>query len=269
MMDSPGWRTSFQWPEDIRMALSLSFDDARPSQLETALPILDEYGVKGTFYAVPAAIENDIPGWRAAAEAGHEIGNHTVNHPCSVNFPFARGKGVENYSLGEMARELTECNRLLEAYCGVMPRTFAYPCGNTFVGRGRDVRSYVPLVAERFIAGRGYPSERPTIPACCDLAQVNGCVIDQKPWPRVMNFIAETREEAAWLCCAGHDVAAQDAHQTTRTDILRKLIEYALEPAHGIWTGTVAEIACYIAEQRNMAAGTAPPEQKNRELQAS
>ncbi|HXW78607.1 MAG TPA: hypothetical protein VEJ84_03865, partial [Acidimicrobiales bacterium] len=36
-----------------RFAVSLSFDDARPSQLEVAVPILDRAGARATFYVLP------------------------------------------------------------------------------------------------------------------------------------------------------------------------------------------------------------------------
>jgi hypothetical protein len=40
------------------------------------------------------------------------------------------------------------------------------------------VRSYVPLVAERFLVGRGYLDESPNNPAVCDLSQAMGTPFD-------------------------------------------------------------------------------------------
>ena len=37
------------WPEGKTAALSLTFDDARLSQVDQGLPLLDSYGVKATF----------------------------------------------------------------------------------------------------------------------------------------------------------------------------------------------------------------------------
>src|SRR5690554_7060319 len=34
---------SFEWPEGIKMGLSLSFDDARPSQIDKGIPLFDKY----------------------------------------------------------------------------------------------------------------------------------------------------------------------------------------------------------------------------------
>lgn len=43
-------REDFHWPEGKRAAISLTFDDARHTQITNGIPLLDEYGVKATFY---------------------------------------------------------------------------------------------------------------------------------------------------------------------------------------------------------------------------
>ena len=43
-------RSEFKWPEGKKMAISLTFDDARLSQADLGIPLLDKYGVKATFY---------------------------------------------------------------------------------------------------------------------------------------------------------------------------------------------------------------------------
>ncbi|MBU1942978.1 MAG: polysaccharide deacetylase family protein, partial [Actinobacteria bacterium] len=47
---------------------------------------MDSFGVKATFFASIAPLEQRVDGWREAVRAGHEVGNHTINHPCSCNF---------------------------------------------------------------------------------------------------------------------------------------------------------------------------------------
>ncbi len=42
-------KADFAWPEGIKMALSLTFDDARLTQADKGIPLLDKYGVKATF----------------------------------------------------------------------------------------------------------------------------------------------------------------------------------------------------------------------------
>src|SRR5437773_604151 len=51
---------SFQWPNGKRMALSLSFDDGRPSQVDTGLALLRRHDVKVTFLLQGKQIEKHI-----------------------------------------------------------------------------------------------------------------------------------------------------------------------------------------------------------------
>ena len=241
---------SFSWPEGKRVAISLSFDDARPSQLDNGIPLLDHYGVKATFYVCPEKVEERPNDWRAAYAAGHELGNHTVNHPCSINFEFSRDHALEEYTLDDLEKELLECNQRVETVCGCVPKTFAYPCGNTFVGRGTDVHSYVPLVAKHFLAGRTYPSEWHNAPAFCDLAQINGVPVDNVEFKHVLALIEKARNVGGWLVLAGHDMCLEEDRQVTRSDTLRALCEYALEPDNGVWLDTVASVAAYIQDWR-------------------
>src|SRR2546422_8938664 len=46
---APG-ANGFPWPGGARAAVSLPFDDARPSQVAVGLPIFDRHGVKVTFF---------------------------------------------------------------------------------------------------------------------------------------------------------------------------------------------------------------------------
>ena len=78
------------WPDGCLSAVSISFDDGRTNQIERAVPILNERGLRATFY-LPIRGENwrDIYApWCEVAAAGHEIGNHTKSHTCSRNFSF-------------------------------------------------------------------------------------------------------------------------------------------------------------------------------------
>lgn len=55
--------------------VSLTYDGTLPCHAETALPHLDHFGLKATFYADPVPLLDDLPIWRRAVETGHEIGN--------------------------------------------------------------------------------------------------------------------------------------------------------------------------------------------------
>ncbi len=184
---------TFKWPEGKHVALSLTFDDARKTQVDSGTTLLDKYGVKATFFVVPSSVEDRLDGWKKAVANGHEIGNHTMKHPCTGNFSWSENNALENYSLDDMSNELMECNKRIEQLLGVKPEVFAYPCGQKFVGRDTNTRSYVPLVAKMFIVGRGWRDEAMNDPGFCDLAQVSGIEMDGKNFDEILPLMADTR----------------------------------------------------------------------------
>ncbi len=256
--NQPVQASEFKWPEGKRAAVSLSFDDARPSQIDNGIPILDKHGVKATFYVTPARMRERLEGWKRTAANGHEIGNHSLNHPCSGNFPWSRTSALEDYSLERIREELTAANEEVRTLIGVVPQTFAYPCGQTFVGRGRQAKSYVPLVATLFRAGRGWMNEAANDPQYCDLAQLFGVPSDNLDFERIKPAIDQARERGLWLVLAGHDIGDAVERQTTRSAALEALCRYAKDPANGIWIDTVAAVARYVEDRRGAAHADSP-----------
>jgi peptidoglycan/xylan/chitin deacetylase (PgdA/CDA1 family) len=127
----------FPWPDGKRAAVSLSYDDAVPSQLDHAIPALDRHRLKGSFYLVPAAesVRERMDEWRAAARAGHELGNHSLFHQCS-----ARGsdrawvlpeQDLDATTVAQMRAQVALANTLLTAIDGSSTEfTYTVPCGD-------------------------------------------------------------------------------------------------------------------------------------------
>lgn len=237
------------WPEGKQVAVSLSFDDARPSQVDVGTPLLDQYQVQATFFLVPSRAKERQTKWQQAAANGHEMGNHSLNHPCSGNFLWSRSKALETYSLQQMQLELEQANREIEDLLGVAPEVFAYPCGQTFVGRGTETESYVPLVAELFAAGRGWLGESPNDPAFCDMAQLLGMSMDEQDFAAIKDIIEGARENGQWVVLAGHDIG-ESGRQTTRVAMLKQLFQYAQDPANGVWMAPIGRVVAHIQQQR-------------------
>jgi peptidoglycan/xylan/chitin deacetylase (PgdA/CDA1 family) len=241
--------SGFAWPEGKQIAISLSFDDARASQVDAGTALLDEYGVKATFYVVPNSVKQRLEGWKKAAENGHEIGNHSYNHPCTGNFPWSRQKAIENYTLKKMKKELIMANHEIENLLDIKSEVFAYPCGQTYVGSGKNTRSYVPVVSKLFLSGRGWLDEGPNDPQFCDPAQLTGMEMDGKEFEQILPLIENAKKTGAWLVLAGHEMGSSGS-QTTRLSMLKKLIEYAQNPANGIWIAPVGTVVKYIKAQK-------------------
>lgn len=240
---------SFHWPGGKRSAVSLSFDDARLSQIDTGLALFKKEGVRATFFVTSGNLEPRLAGWKQAVADGHEIGNHSMTHPCSGNYQFSLRNALENYDLRMMAHQLDGANEQIQKLLGVKPRTFAYPCGHKFVGRGLDERSYVPLVAERFLVGRGYLDESANNPAFCDLSRAMGTPFDDMDFDQMKKLVDDAAADGRWVIFVGHEIGARH-FQTTDAHALEALCEYLKDPANGIWLGTVEEIGTYIRNKR-------------------
>lgn len=243
-------KSSFAWPEGKTIAISLTFDDGRASQASTGIPVLNEYNVKGTFYVVPSAVKGQLENWKKAVAAGQEIANHSVNHPCTGNFPWSRAKALEDYTQETMHAELLDANAQIFNLLGVKCDGFAYPCGNTFVGRGVNTKSYVPVVADIFATGRAWRNEGPNSPEFCDMAQLTGMEMDGRDFEEIIPMIEQAKANGQWLILAGHEMG-EKGPQTTRISMLRKLIQYAQDPKNGIWLEPVGTVAKYVLTTRS------------------
>jgi para-nitrobenzyl esterase len=125
------------WPNGARAAIVLTYDDAAPSQLDHAIPALDAAGLKGTFF-LSNVRQADVERWKAAAASGHELANHTLNHPCLAGtFEMPPRQQLEQYTPEAVLHEIGQQNVLLTALDGWQVHGFAVPCGQTLAG-GRD-----------------------------------------------------------------------------------------------------------------------------------
>ncbi len=239
----------FRWPDGQQAALSLTFDDARLSQIDVGMAVLDRESVKATFYVQPDPLEKRLAGWQKAVANGHEIANHTVVHPCSGNFLWSRNKALEDYTMQKLQDELIEANQSIKAKLGVTPISYAYTCGQTFIGRGVDARSYIPLVASLFLTGRSAFDETPNDPLFSDFAQLASMDMDNKSIDQLLPVLEQTKKQGGWLILMGHEIGKEGA-QTTRVETLEKLIAYARAPENGFWNAPVSTIAKYVLQQR-------------------
>jgi peptidoglycan/xylan/chitin deacetylase (PgdA/CDA1 family) len=239
----------FVWPEGKKAAISLSFDDGRGSQVTGGTALLDQFGVKATFYVVPDAVRKNLNDWKSAVANGHEIANHSLKHPCSGNFPWARAKALEDYTLQQMQDELALANKEIKDMLNFECTEFAYPCGQTFIGRGKATQSYVPIIATMFATGRLWMSEAPNDPAYCDFAQLTGIESDGKDFEQILPVIESAVKNGQWLIFAGHEMNESGA-QTTRLSMLKKLLEYVQDPAHEIWIAPVGTVREYVDKNR-------------------
>jgi hypothetical protein len=132
---------------------------------------------------------------------------------------------------------------------GIEPVSFAYPCGQTFVGRGKMTRSYIPVIAEKFETGRGWLGESPNDPLFCDMSQLMGIELDGKSFEQIASLIERAKNSGQWLVLAGHEMN-DGGSQTSLLATIEAICKYASDPANGIWIDNVHNIAAYVKEKR-------------------
>jgi hypothetical protein len=231
------------WPDLHRAALSLSFDDARPSQLRHGLPLLDRLGVHATFFVLPNAVAESVTGWRDAVARGHEIGNHTQTHPCSRNFEWSRANPVERLTIADYRVEVLEANRSLRELLGVEPTVFAYPCGHTVVGEGPSTQSVIPLIAEMFEVGRTFNNVGANSPADLDPAQIACVNSDEQSFADFLPILEATLADGAWLVLGGHEIGSpgDGDGDATWADAIEAVVTWC--ESSGVWVDTIGNVA--------------------------
>ena len=71
------------WPKGKQAAVSLTYDVGLPVHYTLAGPLLEHHNLRATFYPpIYGDLRLHPDCWRELATAGHELGNHTVFHPC-------------------------------------------------------------------------------------------------------------------------------------------------------------------------------------------
>jgi peptidoglycan/xylan/chitin deacetylase (PgdA/CDA1 family) len=128
----------FDWPGARKAAIVLTYDDALRSHLDIAAPQLEAVGLRGTFFLNGTLAAADVPLWRGLSRAGHELGNHSMFHPCPRDaFAMEPQFQTEGYSTAGMLREIGVMNTFLFAIDGLRERTYSVPCSISLAG-GKD-----------------------------------------------------------------------------------------------------------------------------------
>ncbi len=256
---------AFSWPKGARGALSISFDDARGSQVDHhSSALFKKHGIRVTYFVSLANVEKKLDLWRAVVADGHEIGNHSLQHPCSGNFPWI-GDGesaLENYSLPKIEAELLEANRRIGEMLGVTPVSYAYPCGLDFVGRGERRASYVPVVARHFLVGRGYRGEYANNPIFCDLSMVQGFGADHDDLSALKAYADQAINSGYWIILIAHEVPEHPGGDGMSTGNIAALCSY-LQSKPELWVETIGTVGAYVQSHRNLDA-TSTVEQEKR-----
>lgn len=106
--------------EDTDNRAYLTFDDGPSPRTDEILKILDQYGVKATFFVVGASGEDDLQRMRDIVAAGHTLAIHSYSHNYQKIYA-----SVEAYleDFNQMYTQIVEAT-------GVRPQIFRFPGGS-------------------------------------------------------------------------------------------------------------------------------------------
>jgi peptidoglycan-N-acetylglucosamine deacetylase len=238
-------KNNFTWPNNASCAVSLTYDDGLVSQLDNALPVLKEHGVKGTFFLSGAALTDAALGgrWKQAVKDGHELGCHTIHHACDMKHEFVRkGYSLQDYSFQRMREELEENKRIINGY-GYKPKdyVFAYPCGESALGPGM-AQSYKPLIAEMFIAARGVTGKYAEA-GKFDLMETP-CFEAPVTVEGLISLVEKAKEKKSWAIILFHGVGGD--YISVTKEVHAVFIKYLAGNRKTVYTDTFGAMAGII-----------------------
>lgn len=229
-----------------KCAVALTYDDALHNHLDKVIPTLDSAGFKATFYIIGSspAFTQRIPDWRKAAANGHELGNHTLFHPCFGQRPGREwvkpDYDLNNYSMERVVNEIKMNSALLEATDGKKQRSLACPCGDTQVGDS----SFLYKVKNDFVGMRdGTP----------DADDVNGFGRRTIQWmmpngstgKELIDAVKKAMNSNALFVFIFHGVGGDHSINISE-EAHRELIQFLKQNESQIWIAPFVDIAAYM-----------------------
>ena len=240
----------FAWPHGAKAAVSLAYDDAIDSQLDNAIPALDRFGLKGSFYLTLSnpSLKSRLDEWRAAAAHGHELGNHTLFHLCSATAPghqwVTPELDLDTMSAARMVAQVKLANTMLHAIDGRTERTFTVPCGDV---RAQGV-DYVELVKHEFVAVKlGNDGFVPDIEKL-DPYAVGVTAPEGLSGPQLIALVQRAAQSGTMMNFTFHGIGGD--YITTSKQAHEELLAYLAAHRDIYWTDTFMNIMKYVKAQQ-------------------
>lgn len=217
---------------DRAAAISYTFDDGLRDQFAAAVPMLNEFGFKGTFFIIPGKVaettadaeqrKNDKRAWGTITwdelknmdAQGHEIASHTWSHP-----------NLTKLSPAEVEAELGKAGDAIKTHIGKPPLTLAFP----FNASTPEIRE---VALKHYLACRTYQTGT-----------------DGKATAASLDAWADQRvKERKWGVLMIHAITNGYAAMTS-TEVLHDHWKYVQDLGSNIWVDTFANIARYEKER--------------------
>lgn len=228
-----------------KCAVVITYDDAIDQHLDNALPVLDSLGLKATFYvtAFSPSVQSRVEEWRALSTKGHELGNHTLYHPCTGGPGrewVPREYDLSTYTVKQMEDEIRMTNLFLQALDGKMERTFAFTCGDQKV---QDSFFIDPLKKD-FIAARGVRAEMHKIQDI-DLYNADCYMVNNHKAEQMIAWVEEAMRTNSMLVILFHGVGGGNGLDVSLPDH-RQFLQYLKDHEKDIYIAPMVDMAKHI-----------------------
>jgi sialate O-acetylesterase len=242
----------FKWPNGAKAAICLTYDDGLDCHLDIAVPQLDSAGLKGTFFCTgnSPSLYNRMDEWRKIVKNGHELGNHTLFHPClkikadgSVADWVKPEYDLAHYTFEQLINELRTANTLLKAIDGKELRTFAYTCSDCTAG-GTD---FTGSLGKLFTAARS-DGKIPVTMDGYNVFRAPSWGVDSPTADAMISYINEARDKGTIAIFMFHSVGG--GYLNVSAEEHRKLLAYIAKNRKDFFCGTFGEVMDYVKNQK-------------------
>jgi peptidoglycan/xylan/chitin deacetylase (PgdA/CDA1 family) len=241
---------AFQWPDGKRAAVNLAYDDALNSQLDNAIPALDRYGFKGSFYLVMAApaVKQRMEEWRSIARNGHELGNHSLFHPCSAALPgrdwVEPWNDLDGMSVEEVRQHIVLTNTMLFAIDGKSERTYAATCGDVLAGG----KPYLPAVIPELVAIKAHTDGVTASMKLVDPYSVSVITPSEVSGNELIAMVEQAAALGTMVNFTFHGIGGD--HLQVSTLAHDELLQYLSDNSDIYWVDTFLNIMKYVKQQK-------------------
>lgn len=230
-------------------AVSLTYDDSMDCHIDLVAPALERHGFRGTFYTpVNACLVSRMEEWGRLAANGHELGNHTLHHPCRGRPEpswIKPERDLKLYTPGRWEMEVDLANLFLDKIEGRKGRSYGNTCHNNTVGPDDAQMSLDPFMLKHFIAARGncHGPNYSIDPATADFSNLGTIAGDNLSLDEWLAAVDRAVAHGHWVIFTFHGVGPEKTRLQVPESEHTALLEHLVTFGEKLWVAPVREVA--------------------------